>query len=83
VVAKLDEIIKVLFKLNANSIRVDNTPVHNAVREAVANAIINASYHDRRGIVIKRWPDTITIANPGGFRIPIEEAIGIQRGVQS
>ena len=36
---------------------------------------MNASYHDRRGLVIKRWPKTITIANPGGFRIPIEEAI--------
>lgn len=37
--------------------RVDDTPVHKALREALANCLINADYHGLRGVVIRKEPD--------------------------
>lgn len=66
--------IKVPFKLNGAD-RIDDTPLHKALREALANALIHADYYDRRGLVIQKWPDKIRIANPGAFRINVQEAL--------
>ena len=55
--------------------RIDDTPLHKALREALANALIHADYYDRRGLVIQKWPDKIRIANPGAFRINVQEAL--------
>jgi predicted HTH transcriptional regulator len=49
--------------------------IHASIREALANALIHADYYGTRGIVIDKTPDSITISNPGNFRIPIKEAI--------
>jgi predicted HTH transcriptional regulator len=75
VINRLTQDVKVPFKLDATATRIDDTPVHKALREVLANALTNASYYDRRGLVVKKWPNEITIANPGGFRIPLEDAI--------
>ena len=66
--------IKVPFKLEGTD-RIDDTPLHKALREALANALIHADYYDRRGLVIQKWPDKIRIANPGAFRINVQEAL--------
>ena len=50
------------------------TLIHNAIREALANCLINADYFGRQGIVIIKRPDMITLSNPGGFRIDVETA---------
>ena len=65
---------KTPFKLEGMT-RVDDTPVHKALREALANALIHANYYDRRGLVIHRRPQNITIANPGNLRISIHDAM--------
>ncbi|MBQ7838240.1 MAG: putative DNA binding domain-containing protein [Clostridia bacterium] len=70
---KISQNIKVPFKIE-NGIRVEDTSVHIAVREALANCLINSDYHGTRGIVIINKPDEITISNPGGFRIELEAA---------
>lgn len=57
-----------------NGERIDDTPVHTALREALANCIINADYHGKQGLVIIKKRDTITFSNPGNFRINIEAA---------
>ena len=41
----------------------------------MANALIHANYYDRRGLVIHKRPDVITIANPGGMRVGIDDAV--------
>ena len=41
----------------------------------MANALIHADYYDRRGLVIQKWPDKIRIANPGAFRINVQETL--------
>lgn len=49
--------------------------VYNALREAVANSIINADYYGNCGIEIIKNKSMITISNPGSFRIDVNEAI--------
>ena len=57
-----------------NPDRGNHTLVRNALREALANCLINADYYGRQGIVIIKRPDGITLSNPGGFRIDVETA---------
>ena len=73
VYSKITQDIKVPFKLEGGD-RIDDTPVHKALREALANCLINADYYGRQGLVIIKKKDVITLSNPGGFRIDIEEA---------
>ena len=70
---KLIQDIKVPFKLEGG-VRVDDTSVHQALREALANCLVNADYYGRQGLVIIKKRDAITMANPGSFRIEIDAA---------
>lgn len=70
---KLKAALKVPFRLDGVD-RVDDTPAHEALREAIVNALTNANWFDRRGVVCVWNDEAITIANPGDFRMPIEEA---------
>ena len=70
---KLIQDIKVPFKMEGGT-RVDDTSVHQALREALANCLVNADYYGRQGLVIIKKRDIITMANPGGFRIEIDAA---------
>ena len=64
---KIIKDVKVPFKMSGGE-RVDDTPVHKAIREALANCLINADYHGLRGIVIRKEPDKLVLANPGYIR---------------
>lgn len=70
---KLTFDLKRPFKIE-NGIRIDDTSVHIALREALANSLINADYYGSRGLVVIKTFDTITISNPGNFRIELDEA---------
>lgn len=65
--------VKIPFRME-NGERIDDTPVHGALREALANCLINADYYGSRGLVIVKRKEDITISNPGGFRIDIDDA---------
>ena len=64
---KIIKDVKVPFKMSGGE-RVDDTPVHKALREALANCLINADYHGLRGVVIRKEPDKLILANPGYVR---------------
>ena len=64
---KIIKDIKVPFKMIGGE-RVDDTPVHKAIREALANCLINADYHGVRGVVIRKEEEKIIFANPGYVR---------------
>ena len=64
---KIIKDIKIPFRM-AGGERVDDTPVHKAVREALANCLINADYYGVRGVVIKKEPDKLILENPGYIR---------------
>lgn len=74
VVNRLSQTLKVPFKLVGDT-RIDDTPVHKAVREALVNCLVNADYYGRCGLVVKRKRNEIVFENPGNFRVPIELAI--------
>ena len=48
--------------------RIDETPVHIAIREALVNCILNADFMIPSGIVILDKPDAIVLSNPGDIR---------------
>ena len=52
---KIIKDVKVPFKMVGGE-RIDDTPVHKALREALANCLINADYHGLRGVVIRKEP---------------------------
>lgn len=53
----------------------NDTELRKAVRELIANAIVHADYRGEMGIVIDMEPHSITVSNPGLFRIPTEKAV--------
>lgn len=71
---KLAQALKVPFKLEGIS-RIDDTPAHKALREALVNCLTNADYYGRRGLVALWTPDKIELANPGGFRVDVDKAL--------
>ena len=70
---RLVQDIKVPFKMEGG-IRVDDTSVHKALREALANCLVHADYYGRQGLVIIKKRNTIIMSNPGGFRIELDVA---------
>lgn len=71
---KLTADLKVPFQLQDGQ-RVDDTPVHEALREALANTLIHADYSGRVSVMVVKRPDMFGFRNPGRMRIPPEIAI--------
>lgn len=67
------ESVKVPFRLEGIT-RIDETPVHKSIREAIANTLIHADYYGTRGVVIEKLPHQIILQNPGGFRLSVSAA---------
>ena len=65
---KLIKDIKIPFKLEGGN-RIDDTPVHKVLREALANCLVNADFYVGRGIVVRKNQESIVIENPGYVRI--------------
>jgi predicted HTH transcriptional regulator len=54
--------------------RVDDTPMHKAMREALCNTICNADYSRGNSIVIYKYLDKVIFKNSGTFFMAIEKA---------
>jgi predicted HTH transcriptional regulator len=68
--------VKVPFRLDDRGLRINETKVHKALRELLANALIHADYHGRQGIVIEKRFNRLMFRNPGCLRMAKEAAIG-------
>ncbi len=66
--------LKVPFRIKDGQ-RIDFTPVHEAVREALVNCIVHADLEGRGSILVVKRPDLLGFRNPGGMRVPLEQAI--------
>ncbi|KAA8822240.1 hypothetical protein EMO92_11305 [Bifidobacterium reuteri] len=55
--------------------RMDDTPLHLALREALANTLIHADYYMRGNTVIVNGADSVSFTNPGGLRMPPDVAL--------
>ena len=64
---KIAQDIKTPFKLDGIT-RVEDTPVHKAVREALVNCLVNADFYLPQGIVIKKDVKSLVLENPGSIR---------------
>jgi len=73
-IRKLTADLKVPFKLQSET-RIDDTPVHQALREALTNTLIHADYTGRISILVVKRPDLFGFRNPGLMRIPEEQAV--------
>lgn len=71
---KLTADLKVPFQLQEGQ-RVEDTPVHEALREALANTLIHADYTGRVSVMVVKRPDMFGFRNPGRMRIPPRIAI--------
>jgi len=67
VYSKLVKDLKIPFRLDGIT-RIDDTPIHKALREALANCLVNTDFYVPRGIVIRKNAESITIENPGYIR---------------
>jgi len=72
---KLTTDIKVPFSLKGGQ-RKEDTPVHEAIREALINTLVHADYSISVPILVVKRPDMFGFRNPGLMRIPIEQAYG-------
>ena len=64
--------LAVPFKLDDRATRVDETHVHEALREALVNTLIHADHQSSRPITVIKRPDAFLFYNPGRLRIPRE-----------
>lgn len=70
------KIVDDLWNMLADSQKVSaNILADEDVRELIMNALLHADYQGEMGVVIDRRPDSITISNPGLFRIPVGAAV--------
>ena len=67
--------IKIPFRMLDGLTRIDDTPIHQALREALVNCLSNADFYGERGVVVRNSAHTMVFENPGCFRIDIEEAL--------
>lgn len=72
VYTKITKDIKIPFKTKGGD-RIDDTPVHEALREALANCLINTDFYGVRGVVIRKEPDKLILENPGYIRTGKEQ----------
>lgn len=65
---KITKNVKIPFKM-VDGDRIDDTPVHRALREVLANCLVNTDFFVPRGVVIKQEDDMLILENPGSIRV--------------
>ena len=70
VIRKLTSDLKRPFVLDGLT-RVDDTPVHKAVREAVTNMIIHSDYLMNGILKVEKCDNCLKISNPGNLKLPV------------
>ena len=70
---RLVERLDVPFKLDRAATRLEETHVHEALREALVNTLIHADHQSTRPTTIIKRRDAFIFSNPGRLRIPKEQ----------
>lgn len=69
----MDDDVAVPFANRRDGYRVDRVDVHDALEEALANALAHANYYGRRGILVVKKGKELSISNPGTIRVTKEK----------
>ncbi len=75
VVVRLTADLKMPFQLQPDLSRKDDTIVHEAVREALVNALIHADYRGQGGVIAEKYRDRLEFSNPGTLLLDIEQIL--------
>lgn len=75
VIQKLAADLKLPFQLDNELVRKGETPVHEAIREALVNALIHADYHGQGGVIIEKYKDRFEFSNPGSLLISFDQLL--------
>lgn len=59
--------------LFTDPVRSGQSPVHEAIQEALVNSLIHADYRGMGGVVIERFGDRIEMSNPGTLLVSMEQ----------
>lgn len=71
---RMQQGLKMPFVLKGN-LRIDDTPIHKLLREAITNACVHADFYGRQGLVIQKSEECYRLSNPGTVRISISDAV--------
>ncbi len=75
IIQRLSVDLKLPFQLDANLLRKGETPVHEAIREALVNTLIHGDYYGVGGILVEKRPDRLNFSNPGTFLISLDQLL--------
>lgn len=70
---RMDDEVAVPFGNRKDGYRIDRVEIHDALEEALANALAHANYYGRRGVLVVKKGKELTISNPGTIRVTKEE----------
>lgn len=73
VIQRLPSELKLPFQLDAELFRKGETVVHEAIREALVNALIHADYLGQGGVVVEKYRDRFEFSNPGTLLVSFEQ----------
>ena len=72
ILPRLQSVLPKPFKLD-NNMRIDETPAHVAIREALINLCVHADYSINATLVVKHRLDGFTFSNPGTMLVSKEQ----------
>lgn len=75
VIQRLSADLKLPFQLDSDLFRKGETVVHEAIREALVNALVHADYQGQGGIVVEKYRDRFEFSNPGTLLISFEQLL--------
>ena len=73
VIQRLAADLKLPFELDSDLFRKGETVVHEAIREALVNALIHADYQGQGGVVVEKYRDRLEFSNPGSLLISFDQ----------
>ncbi|MFZ2959646.1 MAG: RNA-binding domain-containing protein [Candidatus Ozemobacteraceae bacterium] len=74
-ISRLSADLLIPFQLSADMVRMDDTLVHQAVREALVNTIIHTDYQGVGGIIVRKFRSRFEFSNPGALLLPLEKIL--------
>ncbi|MFC1451935.1 RNA-binding domain-containing protein [Verrucomicrobiota bacterium] len=75
VLPKLMRDLNVPFRMDPDMFRQDQTPAHEAIREAFVNALVHADHRGMGGVVVEKRRDGIEFSNPGCLLVSHEQIL--------